>query len=90
VSYDNVKINPLYKALQAVYPEYKWTPYNRFQFGHTAEKRASKSQAILHDMIKRLLPDTQTLYNYTLPAEDKKVERERGLRVYEFDVSCKD
>jgi hypothetical protein len=63
--------------------------YNAVAFRHTLEQpRGSKSQAILHDRLKALLPDTVIETNYRLPFDSSQLGSNK-LRFYEFDVSFK-
>jgi hypothetical protein len=59
--------------------------YNRFTFGHSSDTNGSKSQSLLQEQLKRLIPDTPVMYNYKL---QESTERETNqLKHYEFDVS---
>jgi hypothetical protein len=71
-----------FEALQAIYPSFEWKTYK-----HHLPIRGSKSQALLFDMVKRLLPETPISSNTSIPSDNIKLAEEERLRVYEFDVS---
>jgi hypothetical protein len=66
-----------YIALNAAYPEYKWT--NRLR------ANGSKSQAALYNALRELLPNAVILQNYRLNPETEHIDT--GLKFYELDVS---
>jgi hypothetical protein len=69
-----------------VYPTYKWQVYSRVRFGHTKDQRGSKSQELLYNIVKTVIPNIPVYSNYRLPLEDRKITKE-SLPSYEFDVS---
>jgi hypothetical protein len=74
-------------ALQAIYPEHSWQAYRPLRFGHTTDQRGSKIQLLMYDTVRTFFPNYDVLSNFKLPFEDKRIEPERGLQSYEFDVS---